>query len=216
MLKFAAICLVSLTLTSTAVAQGEQATYRDAEVMYRVVSAQTVRARRVVFRSVTSEMKAALWRVHVRHFLDSHLELSLVQRNVVTQFLTLITAELYQPRPDDPEWEAQIGVPFARMEQSASAVLSPELYREAFAVLGPLPDPDSDSDAQIVSTAAMLRRSPSTLQPDYCVGCYAPDCECNLGDNWCFWGQSCFGDNCKSDSWGCGTVWQKICNGMCR
>ena len=106
-----------------------------------------------------------------------------------------------------------IGVPFARMQESAAAILGPDLYREAFTILGPPASP-AEADETFISSAVSRKARPR-METDYCVGCYAPDCECNLGDNWCAWGQTCFGDNCKSDSWGCGTMWQKVCNGMC-
>lgn len=214
MQKMALICVV-LFSASVAVAQNVEAD-RDAETVYRIISSRAVAERRAVFRNVTPEMKAALWRVHVRHFLNSHPALSEVQRNVIAQFLTLINGDLYRPLPDDPQWEAQIGLPVTRMQESASSVLAPEQYREALTMLGPLPDPASPDSLTFAAAALSNERRAGTIQPDYCVGCYAPDCECNLGDNWCAWGQTCFGDNCKSDSWGCGTVWQKICNGMCR
>lgn len=214
MRKFVLLCLVSLALSPVAAAQSDQAADRDAEIVYRIVSAQPVNERHVVFRSVTPEIKAALWRVHLRHFLDTHPGLSEAERTVIAQFITVMGADLYRSRPDDPEWEALIGLPFARMKQSASAILAPELYREALAVLGP---PDSAPVGETVGTALTSGNAPSRLQPD-CIGCGGPppDCECNMGDDWCGWGRFCFGDNCKSDTWGCGTAWQAICNGMCR
>ncbi|HKO58929.1 MAG TPA: bacteriocin fulvocin C-related protein [Thermoanaerobaculia bacterium] len=214
MRKSLMLCLVSLVLPSIAAAQSAPAE-RDVELVYRIVSAQTVSERRVVFRSVTPEMKAALWRAHVRHFLNSHPELSEAQRGVIAQFIAVIVPDLYRQRPDDAEWQALIGLPFARMQQSASAILTPDLYREALATLGPA-ETDAAPAAQAAAKAATSRKAPLKTQPDYCVGCWnAPDCECNMGDNWCGWGQTCAGDNCKSDSWGCGTMWQSICNGMC-
>jgi len=214
MQRMAIICLV-LFSASAAMAQVDQAD-RDAETLYRIVSSRPVAERRVVFRNVTPETKAAVWRVHVRHFLDSHPALSEAQRKVLVQFLTLINADLYRTLPDDPEWEAQVALPFARMQDSAAAILTPDQYREALTVLGPLPDPALPSALPITSGLLLSRAHLGAIEADYCVGCYVPDCECNLGDNWCLWGQTCFGDNCKSDSWGCGTVWQKVCNGMCR
>jgi hypothetical protein len=173
MLKFAMICLVSLALPSASAAPTDPSADRDAAIVYRIVSAQTVSERRVVFRSVTPEMKAALWRAHVRQFLASHPSLSEAQRAVIAQFLTVIDAELYRPRPDDPEWQAMTGLPFARMQQSASAVLAPELCREAFTVLGP-PDPDPVGVVRTIDLAAVALHGSRKLQPDYCVGCYAP------------------------------------------
>jgi hypothetical protein len=67
----ATFCLFSLALASVAPAQGEPTIDRDAETVYRIISTQTLSERGVVFRSVTPEMKAALWRAHLRHFLDS-------------------------------------------------------------------------------------------------------------------------------------------------
>jgi hypothetical protein len=215
MWKSAVLCLLSLALASVALAQSEPAVDRDAETVYRIVSTQALSERRIVFRSVTAEMKAALWRVHLRHFLDSHPNLPEAQRAVVAQFVTAIGADLYRPRTDDPYWEAMIGVPFARMQQSASAILPPDVYHEALGVLGPPEDPEPF--AQTLGKVRSPRNAPFKLQ-ESCVGCGGPppECECNMGEDWCGWGRFCFGDNCQSDDWGCGNAWQRPCNGMCR
>lgn len=199
----AAIFFILAFLPSIAMAQED----RDAQTVYRMLSSRSLSERRVVFRNVTPEMRAALWRVHVRHFLDSHPELTPAQHTVIAQFLTLFSAELYRAHTDDPEWDAMFGVPFERMKESASAILTHELFHEALDVLGPLP-------AESAPALTGVRTASMHLEPDFCVGCYAPDCECNLGSDWCF-GGTCSADNCKGDSWGCGTGWQKPCNGMC-
>jgi hypothetical protein len=185
-----AMIVFALLCSSNVVAQSEAAADRDAEIVYRIVSLQNVAARRVIFRSVTPEVKAALWRAHLRHFLVTHPTLSEVQRNVLSQFISVIAPELYRPRPDDSEWRAQIELPFTRMQESASSVLEPEQYREALTVLGPLPDVVLPVTSTLITGSAPSKGRQDKLQPDYCVGCYAPDCECNMGDNWCGWGGS--------------------------
>lgn len=200
---------VFLVFAIVGAARAQENATGDAATVYRIIASQKVSDRRVLFRSMSPEMKAALWRVHLQEFLAANTALSNEEQTVIRQFIPELTAVYFGPHTDDPAWEA--GVAIARMQQSASAILPPAVYRAAFGVLGPAPQSPDEEVIEPLTTALRTRR----IQNENCIGCSgAPDCECNLGQDLCIFGK-CSLDNCKGESIGCGPWWNWPCNGMC-
>ncbi len=162
--------------------------------------------KRIVFNSLKPEQKSDLWREHLRRFLATE-KLNDEQQAFVRMAIDFATPELYRDalKTKTPQVQAQHTAHHKAIREQALALFSPQL-RRAFAELGhrtaaPAPLPPS------LRTVSFSVTSPAATGT-------TGDCECEIGDNWC-WIYHCKKGTCTPLSTGCGFLNCGPCNGMC-
>lgn len=132
--------------------------------------------RRGIYSALPAEQQIALWKEHLRRYLESHRDLSAEQVKVLKQVLA--TFELNDNVLDE-------------QTRTIEEAFGQEEARLIIATLGPEEAPEDHSLA-------------------------APDCECNQIQDYCWWGWCReVGNSCRRKSTGCGSGWNKVCNGVC-
>lgn len=183
----------------------------DASRMYGIISAVSPSDRRVVFRNLSPELKAALWKIHLSQFLEAP-SLSIPQRQLVQAAMALCIPAVYE-NGVDPNRE-NVSEPLARIEQSIRNLFPPDVAANVFAMLGPPPTTDDPSTPRVmIRTSSSIGTIRRVVPLDD-----VPDCECSRVSDYCStWGGNaiCIGGPCNQVS-GCGTFWGYKCTGLCQ
>jgi hypothetical protein len=182
----------------------------ETELVYSALSSQPIAQRKAVYRNLSADMKAALWRAHFNHFLQNHPELSEAQRGVLAKALELFSTDTFATSPAGPDWQSNVHEPMLQLEESVRLLFDPLTARQAFAVLGPDTSPVSNEMAADREVSALGARS----LPRAPLRATVPDCSCSQGSDWCFF-SSCRGSVCYMVTASCGFGWQYDCTAAC-
>jgi hypothetical protein len=174
--------------------------------LYNLIATLPAMDRKVVFRGLSADMKAAVWREHLDNFTATH-ELSAAQAQLIGAAQNFLTVDVFATPKTDPDWEAQVHVPLKMLEDSARNVFDPDLLAEAFGQLGP---EDSSASSASTSTATGLRRSGP-------IALLVSECTCSDVSDMCV-NATCGGGICyrSEGDYGCGFMWNYECDSMCR
>ncbi|HEX7831754.1 MAG TPA: bacteriocin fulvocin C-related protein, partial [Thermoanaerobaculia bacterium] len=169
---------------------------RDATTLYDSLGFLPAAQRRSIYSDLDAAQRGELWAVHLKRFLSVHPELTAEQRAYVFEALGIVSTMDLRPVKDAAaNTPSQRAV--AHFEARAISVFTPELYREAFATLGP--------------AAAPAGPSPWKVAPD------SVDCDCQtLSDTCPIFSQGC--QTYTACDWleeGCGVFGFYWCNGLC-
>ena len=175
--------------------------------LYNVIVALTVTDRKVVFRGLSADMKAAVWRAHLDNFKATHA-ISPAQAQLISAIQNFLTPELFTIRKTDPSWEAQVHVPLKLLEDSARTLFAPDMLAAAFAQIGP--DDVSVSSSSVPAATSLRPVSGPIAQ-------MVSECTCSEVSDQCWLG-TCGGAICwrNEDDWGCGFMWNYKCDSKCR
>lgn len=156
------------------------------------------------FREMPSATKAALWRYHLTKIEAEHPELSPEQRQIIEDFRSLLTPDVYNLLPSDPHFKSVVENPLEDIRRRAVAVFPRDLMIAIFLDMQP-----RDSSRPRAITSASLHPSPANIgacncsrDHDDCFFWEGPGSYCSLG---CYW----------TKSWGCGPGWIFRCDGYC-
>jgi hypothetical protein len=186
----------------------------EAEIVYAALASQPIAERKAIYRNLSAEMKAALWRAHFKHFLESHPELSVAQRGVIGQALELFTTDTFATPPDSRNWQSDVHEPMVRLEESARLLFDPQTARRAFALLGPDYATATGSEDVAAIHSDMSTRTARALPKAALRAGNTPECSCSQGSDWCFF-SSCVGSICYMVTSSCGFGWQYDCTAAC-
>ena len=162
------------------------------------------------FREQPSAMKAAVWRHHLTKALAEHPQFSVEQRLVIEDFISILTAELYE-RYDltarDAALKAAVQAPIEEIRRRARAAFPRDLYVGIFLDLQAR---DRTKARQVTATSTKLQESPTNA-----IGY----CNCNRNFDDCFFWEGS-GSYCDSGcywttSYGCGPGFLLRCDGFC-
>ncbi|MBV8543741.1 MAG: bacteriocin fulvocin C-related protein [Acidobacteria bacterium] len=175
--------------------------------LYSVIAALTVTDRKAVFRGLSPDVKAAVWRVHLDNFKATHA-ISPAQVQLIGAIQSFLTPDLFAIPKTDPGWETQVHVPLKMLEDSARTLFPPDMLAAAFAQIGP---DDLSVSSSSLSTAASLRPVSGPIAQ------MVPECTCSEVSDQCWLG-TCGGAICyrSEDDSGCGFMWQYRCDSKCR
>jgi hypothetical protein len=180
----------------------------DAGRVYRIIAAASLSDRHIIFRNLSPELKAALWRIHLTQFLDDP-RLSPAQRQLVQTAIEILIPAAFE---GDSSGE-NVSEALTRLEQSVRDLFPRDLATNVFAVLGPPPASDDPSalSGMIANhpLANAKRKVPTPLE--------VADCNCSRVSDWCwsFFGDSqCTGGPCYLAD-GCGFGWKYKCTSLC-
>jgi hypothetical protein len=171
--------------------------------LYVVIAALPATDRKVVFRGLSSEMKAAVWREHLNKFAATHA-VSAAQAQIISAVRTFVTPDVFAIGKSDPAWESQVHLPLKMLEDSARNVFTPDVLAAAFGQLGP---EDLSVSSSSTSTATGLKHP---------IAQQVSDCTCSVTSDECWFG-TCGGSICyRSDGdYGCGFMWRYACDAKC-
>src|ERR1051326_2223389 len=110
----------------------------DIKRTYAIVSQLPPKQRRVLFRTLPSQVRAQLWVVHLQQFSSNHAELDANQRAIVNAAIAIAQSVLDDVNGSESPDLREIA---ARLEVSARLGFSHDLLGEAFYDLGPSADP---------------------------------------------------------------------------
>jgi hypothetical protein len=150
--------------------------------------------RKAVFRKVSAQEKRDLWRIHIAFFMAMHSDLTVSQRNFISDTLDFMTLEVFELGPKDPQWEAKVGQP---IESLTGKVLKAFSKEEAANLVARLGQPQTPGQATPEGGPAPL----------------LADCGCHRGNGDQCWDGVCSGNACNQSSAGCGFLWGQPCNG---
>jgi hypothetical protein len=149
-----------------------------------------------IFNAVAAEVKASLAQEQLRRFSD-RADLSVAQRALIAEGLSLITPALYRKEPAASQAVRQF---WSRAESS----FSPDQRR-------PWTDIGVNVAPQLALSSSALERF---VHPDLAAG--GVSCYCNVSANDCGGGGwNCFSTGCSIVSTGCGPGFDEKCNGEC-
>lgn len=177
---------------------------------YFEISTMSVPARKSAFRSLSSSMKASIWRHHALKYLVDHPEFTTEQKAVITDFLSLITPDLYEIRSSAPEWSERVDAPLQAIKARALKVFDAALAYAIFADLTAKPE-STPSRVITPSSGGKRRLAPTDL----------PNCECSTASDWCavaplgYPGYKCEQGGCYWSRAGCGAALAYDCTGLC-
>lgn len=178
---------------------------QEADAVLGSLSTLSVADRRGVFAAANSEMKAELWKAHLRRFLGEHPTLTGNQKAMILEAMSLATTELFEGPGGREEGPAAL----RDFAERASLVFPPDLATAAFARLGPEEVP-----------AAQPGSGPTTNLVDDPGpgggGGTLPTCSCNVWEDYCGLMKRCVGGGCYWRNWGCGNFWTAACTGLCK
>ncbi len=183
--------------------------------VYGQISQRSGPDRNSLFSRLPATMKADVWMLHLKYFLDDHYDLTPRQLGVVYEGAGFIAAGAFNVDRDDPSWNTKVNLPLKNFETRALAAFGGKLAFAAFAHLG-AEEPD-----QIMFTT--LPRVTLGSGDVSVAGGSMPACECSTQDDWC-----CVGDCLTSPSpkchaatdrctphTDCGWFFLSGCNGFC-
>lgn len=174
---------------------------------YDDMSSMSMANRKNAYRALSSSMKAAIWAHHLRKTLVEHPEFTPKQVELIKEYLSLLTPQLFGVESSTPEWWAHVDVPLQELEQRARDIFDPNLARTVFADLaGQSGERPSSS---VLEQTASSGRSKRRLTPNI------PYCECSTVSDFCLTGYKCVQGGCYFTSEGCGTLWSYSCIGLC-
>jgi hypothetical protein len=105
-------------------------------VVYKSMSALDMHERKVLFASLTADMKAAIWKAHLENFLEAHPSLSSNERAIVAAGIVLLDAELFALPSSDPQWNERVRQPVEQLERAARLAFSPAVAKALLVDLG--------------------------------------------------------------------------------
>jgi len=154
------------------------------------------------FREMPSTMKAALWYHHLTTMEAEHPELSPEQRQIIEDFRSLLTPDVYDLSQSDPRFKSAIESPLEDIRRRAWAAFPRDLLVAVFLDMRP-----RASSRPHVTTSAGLHPSPENMSycdcsrdHDDCFFWEGSGSYCSLG---CFW----------TKNWGCGPGFVFRCDG---
>ena len=187
--------------------------------MYDVLSDANVDAKDT-YLGLSTDLQADLWTLQLEHFLAANPELTPEQYSVVAETIGLLSTGIHHRRRTSSA-EAAHATESLRL---LTARIKSAFTREEGAVFGQLGY--SAVDRSVSSLASSGDQSdPSDEKRNRAIRSNAPagsiisngECNCNSEDDWCYWGYMCIPRplSCTRTPAGCGTLWEKGCNGLC-
>jgi hypothetical protein len=203
------ILLQALSTPSTKQAVRQWVTSLSPDELLRAAEAiqsYPVIYRKEIMRALTPDLRAGIWRTHIRTYMDTHPDLSSDAIPVLEGALALITPDLFDPRGEKRRQET------ALIADQLSAVLGRGEAEYLFYRLGP-------RDEQTASIEPLGMRLTNYVRDLLVVLAEAEDCDCSTG-----WGCEGYGESCRTNSecdvdssWpACGWLWNEDCDGLCR
>lgn len=180
-------------------------------IYYKAISSLGVGERRVLFASLSSDLKAGLWRYQLSTYLSKHgKELTAEQRSVIADGLAILNAGIFNLTDQSPA-SAAIRLAVDDLRERAANAFERDVAIALFARIGgeirAVSRGPSVSDDDIASTG---KRPPGKVET------LKPACTCSYHDDWCGSPYGCtYACGCSGSSWGCGTLWSNPCNGTC-
>ena len=205
LLVCAQIVIVSLPTTATSASSSSCSALRAWAAPYRTSAPTLDRLagldpshRRAIFSAVTPEVRAALWREHLRRSA-SQPDMSTEQQILLTRALTLATPSLYR---QDPTATSAVD---ALWHEAMKSFMTPADRRIWF-------DLGSVSTPQASTTVSLWDR---IARPFRARAQETVFCNCNFSYGWL----ECTSGFCGGGTWtlffGCGPLGNKDCNGLC-
>lgn len=197
----------------------------DAGRTYQELRALSANERIRLFAELPSSMQSAVLAHHLLTALAEHPEFTSEQRAVIQEALSLITPELFEIDPSNPQWGERVDQPLRRFKQRARAVFDSKTARELFTRLGPAEPAHPSVDMFDRNGDPMSAPGTALRRPNHATSLDSvfPECECSVISDWCVdWSGlgvtycSNLYANCWFRNRGCGTLLQYACNGMCR
>lgn len=147
---------------------------------------------KVAYQLLNPSEKYALWRNHLQKFENSKM-LTSGQRDVVKGFLNCISPNFFADK------NVAVSENYAILEFKMKKLFPMEIRTVIF----------SSFKTEIEQNIHVS--SPNVVAPP-------PDCNCNYHDDWCTFHNYCGGStgSCTEKTSGCGTLWQKACDGICK
>ncbi len=180
-------------------------------IYYKAISSLGVGERRVFFASLSSDLKAGLWKYQLSAYLSEHQEeLTAEQRSVIADGLAILNAEIFNLAEPSPAFVA-IRSSLDDLRERAAYAFERDVAIALFARMGgdirAVSRGPSASDDDIANTG---KRPPGKVET------LRPACTCSYHDDWCGSPYGCtYACGCSGSSWGCGTLWSSPCNGTC-
>jgi len=176
----------------------------DAKRTYHVLNQLTPAQRKLLFRNLPSDMKAALWVEHLESFLRNHPELNSNQRAIVNSAITLLDATLYdQPNNVPSPTRDQM----SKLDTAARLAFSRDLLGEAFYDLSDVAVPATDTTESSGHAGTIMATDTDPVILD--------DCSCSHDSDWCSGTTRCSSWGCKPVTIGCGSLGWWPCDGYC-
>ncbi|WP_372508576.1 bacteriocin fulvocin C-related protein [Prauserella salsuginis] len=146
--------------------------------------------RRAIFNFLPSEVKSSLWVEYISHLRSTRVNLSGHQVEVLGEIVDV----------------ASDGSIFQDAGNSIAKQKVKTLEGRVVAAFGEI-------EAQEILRTLGGNESTNLHQLPLAV-----DCACNTADDWCSGcpNQKCTGGGCTTSTSGCGSLWVKECNGLCK
>jgi hypothetical protein len=172
-------------------------------VVFKAMSQLEPGERKDLLRTLSPEMKAAMWQLNIRIFLATHDELAADQRSVLTEIASLLTADLYADQTNLLKvTELQpVRERLAALNDRAMMLFAPNVITDVLLSLGQL----------------SVDREPGTKGLHAKTDSLFLGCDCNastVGIEDCT-GGPCVRGNCVKSQDGCGPEGIYGCNGLC-
>lgn len=177
-----------------------------ARATYRALASVTMAERRMIWQTLSAELRSGVWRVHLSYYIEQHAEKLSEEQNAVLQDILAAVSDpalfdVKEPLEDVP-------APILRLRNELLRVFTYNEAIEIFAHLGGAePEPDKPTGGGSGQTA----KSRPDPEPD--PGC----CDCSGASSFNFCditapGMACTGTFCAPTIGGCGELLLLPCN----
>jgi hypothetical protein len=189
---------LAVVLTTSVLAQEARPRRVEVTQAYDSLTSLDATERRAKLRTVSTDMRAELWIVHLENFLATHADLTPEQRSLVFEAVGMMHTRTLAFTPVDAKLDTPSNRALFDFQRRAHLAFDRELYRDAFVLVGP---------AQIKMPGRVTMKVRSN----------GVDCDCQTMDDTC----PIFSEGCQTWTacdWtpdGCGTFGQYWCNGLC-
>lgn len=165
--------------------------------IYQSLSNLSMQERKAKIRSLSSEMKAEVWRAHFNVYL-ARPDFTEEQKQVVLDAIALITPQMFEIPENSAEFQTKVHEPLEQLRQRFLLVFSREVASEILTQIGG-PVPSSPQKAHLTKTTTTAEA----------------ECNCSITSDWCPSPMECHGGMCYWTNGGCGTAGAYACTGLC-